>query len=149
MKGYWNRPEETAEVLVDGWFLSGDLGFEDQEGYFSIIDRKKDLILVNGMNVYPRMVEEVLLAHPLILDVAVVGEPDERHGEVPVAFIVLKSSSKVTPRELRDHCRDRLGRHQIPKRMEFIEALPRNASGKVMKRELRRSGEIERGIRSI
>lgn len=146
MKGYWGRPDETAEVLRDGWLLTGDLGSEDEDGYFSIVDRKKDLILVNGMNVYPRMVEEVVQSCPGVLEVAVVGELDDRHGEVPVAYVVLLPGSSLTVGRLREHARTRLGRHQIPKRMVILDCLPRNAGGKILKRELRKAGEVERGV---
>jgi long-chain acyl-CoA synthetase len=98
------------------------------------------------MNVYPRVIEEVLYAHPAVAVAAVVGDPDPRHGEVPVAYLALKPDTAVTVTELRDWCRARLGRHEVPRRLEIHEALPRNAAGKILKRELRRSGEQERGV---
>ena len=146
MQGYWGKPEETREVFLDGWFLTGDLGLRDRDGYFSIVDRKKDLIIVNGMNVYPRMIEEVLNAHADVLEVAVVGEINERHGEVPVAYLAIREGADLDARSLRDYCRSQLGRHQIPKRFEILDALPKNAAGKIMKRELRKHGEVERGV---
>lgn len=146
MQGYWRQPDATSEVFLDGWFLTGDLGMQDEDGYFSIVDRKKDLIIVNGMNVYPRMIEEVLNAHPDVLEAAVIGERNERHGEVPVAYVALTPLARLEARQLRDYCRSRLGTHQIPKRFEIREALPKNAAGKIMKRELRKQGEIERGV---
>ena len=149
MKGYWNQPQATAEVFLDGWFLTGDLGTCDVDGYFSIVDRKKDLIIVNGMNVYPRMIEEVLHDFPGMREVAVVGEANARHGEVPVAFVVIENHENTSERDLRDYCRGILGRHQIPKRFVFLPELPKNAAGKVLKRELCRLGEVERGVRGL
>jgi long-chain acyl-CoA synthetase len=110
------------------------------------VDRIKDLIIVNGMNVYPRVIEEVLYAHPAVAEVAVVGDADPRHGEVPVAHLALKPDLTVDLAELRDWCRARLGRHEVPRRFEVHGVLPRNAAGKILKRELRRVGERERGV---
>lgn len=149
MKGYWNRPEATEEVLRDGWLLTGDLGTCDEDGYFSIVDRKKDLIIVNGMNVYPRMIEEILHRFPGLKEAAVVGEPSELHGEVPVAYVAVDGAGPDTAAELRAFCRDALGRHQVPKRFEIVEALPRNAAGKILKRQLRKQGEVERGVQGL
>ncbi|MGZ8215996.1 long-chain-fatty-acid--CoA ligase [Methylomagnum sp.] len=149
MKGYWNRPEETAEVFRDGWLLTGDLGTRDEDGYFSIVDRKKDLIIVNGMNVYPRMIEEVLYRLPGLKEAAVVGEFSELHGEVPVAYVAVDEAAGLTEASLRAHCRECLGRHQVPKRFEILPQLPKNATGKILKRELRKQGEIERGVRGL
>lgn len=146
MKGYWNQPEATAEVMNEGWLLTGDLGTRDADGYFSIVDRKKDLIIVNGMNVYPRMIEEVIHGVLSVREVAVIGEPDGLHGEVPVAYLACDPESTVDEKMLRQHCRAHLGRHQIPKRFVFMSSLPRNAAGKILKRELRLDGERERGI---
>lgn len=146
MKGYWKQPEATAEVFRGGWFLTGDLGTRDEDGYFSIVDRKKDLIIVNGMNVYPRMIEELLHAYPGIREAAVIGEQSELHGEVPVAYLAVDEHLFTGDKALREHCRQLLGRHQVPKRFEILEELPKNAAGKIMKRELRKHGEIERGI---
>lgn len=147
MKGYWNQPEATAEIMREGWFLTGDLGTRDTDGYISIVDRKKDLIIVNGMNVYPRMIEEVIHRLPAVSEVAVVGEPDGLHGEVPVAYLACDPRSKLDEKALRQHCRTHLGRHQVPKRFVFMSSLPRNAGGKILKRELRLDGERERGVR--
>lgn len=146
MKGYWNQPQATHEVMREGWLLTGDLGTRDSDGYFSIVDRKKDLIIVNGMNVYPRMIEEVLHGIPGVREVAVIGEPDGLHGEVPVAYLGCDPESAIDEKQLRSHCRTHLGRHQLPKRFVFLEALPRNAAGKILKRELRLDGERERGV---
>jgi long-chain acyl-CoA synthetase len=149
MKGYWNRPEETAEVFRDGWFLTGDLGTRDEDGYFSIVDRKKDLIIVNGMNVYPRMIEEVLHRFPGLREVAVVGEPNDLHGEVPVAYLALDPAHPAGEAELRAFCRKHLGRHQIPRRFVLLPELPKNATGKILKREMGKQGEIERGVKDL
>ena len=146
MKGYWNQAEATAEVMREGWLLTGDLGTRDNDGYFSIVDRKKDLIIVNGMNVYPRMIEEVLYGIASVREVAVIGEPDGLHGEVPVAYLACDPATDLDEKTLRLHCRSHLGRHQIPKRFVFMPALPRNAAGKILKRELRLDGERERGV---
>jgi long-chain acyl-CoA synthetase len=149
MKGYWNLPAATAEVFRDGWFLTGDLGTEDEDGYFTIVDRKKDLIIVNGMNVYPRVIEEALYLFPPVKEVAVVGEPHELHGEIPVAFIVLNESQTATEADIRAWCRQRLGRHEIPRKIFLIPELPKNATGKILKRQLRKQGEVERGVRGL
>jgi long-chain acyl-CoA synthetase len=139
---------ETKEAFFGEWFRTGDLGTEDDDGYFCIVDRKKDMIIVNGMNVYPRIIEEVLYQHPAIREAAVVGEPDKLHGEIPVAFVALKEGAETTAQELRQHCRDNIGRHEVPRKVHLIPQLPKNAAGKILKRELRKSGEYERGIES-
>ncbi len=149
MEGYYNLPEATQESFFGDWFRTGDLGTRDRDGYFYLVDRIKDLIIVNGMNVYPRVVEEVLYAHPAVAEAAVVGDADPRHGEVPVAHLAFKPGISATASELRGWCRERLGRHELPRRFEIREALPRNAAGKIMKRELRRTGETERGVSSV
>ncbi|MBP7828360.1 MAG: long-chain fatty acid--CoA ligase [Kiritimatiellae bacterium] len=146
MKGYWRLPAETAEAFFGEWFRTGDLGTEDEDGYFSIVDRKKDMIIVNGMNVYPRVVEELLYKHPAVREAAVIGEPDDLHGEVPVAYLSLKEGAAATEAQVRAFCRESLGRHEIPRRVVFLPDLPKNAAGKIMKRELRKDGERERGV---
>lgn len=146
MRGYWQQPEATAEVFRDGWFLTGDLGTRDADGYFSIVDRKKDLVIVNGMNVYPRMIEEVLYRYPGLSEAAVVGEASALHGEVPVAYVALAAGAQTTEKALRDFCRQHLGRHQVPRRFVILPELPKNAAGKIIKRALSRQGEIERGV---
>ena len=146
MKGYWKHPEETAASFFGEWFRTGDLGTRDEDDYFFIVDRKKDMIIVNGMNVYPRIVEECLVRHPAVREAAVVGERDPLHGEIPVAHVAAREGAAVTESELRAWCRDHLGRHEIPRRFVLTPALPRNAAGKVLKRELRRQGELERGV---
>jgi len=150
MRGYWNLPDETAQSFHDDpagpWFRTGDLGRRDADGWFYLVDRIKDLIISNGMNVYPRIIEEALVRHPGVAEAAVVGEPHRVHGEIPVAHVTLVSEGAVDAAVLKDWCRKHLGRHEIPRRIEIIAALPKNAAGKVLKRELRRAGEIERGI---
>ncbi len=148
MKGYYNLPEATREAFFGDWFRTGDLGTRDADGYFYLVDRIKDLIIVNGMNVYPRVIEEVLYGHPGVAEAAVVGDPDPRHGEIPVAHVALRPEADPAhaAAELRDWCRERLGRHEVPRRFVIRASLPRNAAGKILKRELRLAGEHERGV---
>jgi fatty-acyl-CoA synthase len=134
-KGYWRDPEATAAAFAGGWFHTGDVGVVDEDGYLFIVDRLKDMIVSGGENIAGSEVERVLYEHEAVLEAAVVGRPDERWGEVPVAFVVLRSPA--TEEELLEHCRARLARYKVPKSVEFIDALPRNPSGKVLKRELR------------
>ena len=143
MKGYWNRDDETAKSFFGEWFRTGDLGKRDDDNYFFIVDRIKDLIIVNGMNVYPRVVEEVLYQHPDIVECAVIGEKDELHGENVVAYIVASEGKSITISDMRKFCRDKLGRYQIPKKFNFIDSLPKNATGKIMKRELKEAVAAE------
>ena len=146
ISGYWKNPDATEESFFGDWFRTGDLGNVDEDGYFSIVDRKKDLIIVNGMNVYPRQVEEVIYRMPQVAEVAVVPEPERLHGEVPRAVIALKEGQELTQQEVMSFCRTHLGRFQVPRIVEFMDALPKNATGKILKRELTRKGEVERGI---
>jgi long-chain acyl-CoA synthetase len=148
MKGYWGRPEDTREAFFGEWFRTGDLGCRDGDGYFFIVDRKKDMVIVNGMNVYPRIIEDILYRHPAVRDAAVVGRPHKLHGEIPVAYIVLKEGGTSSEKDILDFCRQSLGRHEIPRRVHFRADLPRTATGKILKRELRLAGEVERGIES-
>ena len=146
MKGYWKRPEETQESFYGSWFRTGDLGHEDEDGYFYIVDRIKDMIIVNGMNVYPRVVEEVLYQCPAIREAAVVGEAHTLHGEIPIAYVALHHEASATAQEIRTHCQAHLGRHQVPRKVIFLSELPKNATGKIVKRELSKAGEVERGF---
>jgi long-chain acyl-CoA synthetase len=146
MRGYWGLPGETASSFFDDWFRTGDLGWRDADGYLYLVDRIKDLIITNGMNVYPRVIEESLYQHPEVAEAAVVAEPHPLHGEVPVAYVVPQPGATLAPAALRDWCRARLGRHEVPRRILVREALPKNAAGKILKRELRRQGELERGV---
>jgi len=136
MAGYWNQPEETAAVLRDGWLFTGDVATMDEEGYFRIVDRRKDMIIVGGMNVYPREVEEVLMAHSAIAEAAVVGEPEERLGEVPRAYVVLAPRASITEEEILAYCRENLSRYKVPVALEFRTELPRSFIGKVLRRVL-------------
>jgi long-chain acyl-CoA synthetase len=145
MLGYYNLPEATAEAMRSGWYHTGDIGKVDEDGYFYIVDRKKDMIIVGGLNVYPREVEEVLHTHPAVAEAAVVGEYDELRGEAPVAFVVLKPDAQATERELIRYCRERLANFKVPRRVEFRESLPKIGAGKVLKRLLRKEVEQERG----
>lgn len=149
MQGYWKQPEATAEVMREGWLLTGDLGTEDEDGYFTIVDRKKDLIIVNGMNVYPRMIEEVLYRFPPIKEAAVVGEPSELHGEIPVAYVALDVPGAADEAAIRAHCRDNLGHFQVPRKIFILPELPKTSTGKLLKRELRKQGEVERGVKDL
>ena len=137
--GYLNRPEETAHALVDGWFRSGDLGTKDADGFITIVDRKKDLVIRGGFNVYPREVEEALARHPAVVQVAVIGVPDEVHGEEICAVIVPEAAGAVTPEDIIEWSKERLGRHKYPRQVRFVESLPMGPSFKVLKRELRRT----------
>jgi len=135
MKGYWNNPEATAKTLRDGWLWTGDMGRMDEDGYVSLQDRSKDVIITGGSNVYPREVEEVLLSHPEVHEVAVVGHKDAEWGEVVVAFVVCAEG--IGPEVLDALCLDRIARFKRPKSYRFVEALPKNNYGKVLKTELR------------
>jgi long-chain acyl-CoA synthetase len=136
MLGYLNRPDETAKTIVDGWLCTGDIGTMDEEGFFRIVDRKKDMIIVSGFNVYPAEIEDVIARHPKVLEVAVIGIPDERCGEAVKAFIVRKDKS-LTDSEILGHCREYLTGYKLPKFIEFRESLPKSNIGKVLRRELR------------
>mgnify|MGYP001270313879 CR=1 FL=1 len=136
-RGYWRNPEATEAAFAGGWFHTGDVGVRDEDGYLWIVDRLKDMILSGGENIAGSEVERVLYEHPAVLECAVVGRPDERWGEVPVAFVALKEGSTATADELVEHCRGQLAKFKVPKDVTFVEALPRNPSGKVLKRELR------------
>ncbi|HWC34533.1 MAG TPA: long-chain fatty acid--CoA ligase [Mycobacteriales bacterium] len=136
-KGYWRDPDATATAFAGGWFHSGDIGVRDDDGYLFIVDRLKDMILSGGENIASSEIERVLYAHPDVIEAAVVGRPDERWGEVPVAFVVRRDGATVTPAALVAHCRTELAKFKVPKDVTFLDALPRNPSGKVLKRELR------------
>lgn len=136
-KGYWRDPDATRTAFEGGWFHTGDIGVKDDDGYLYIVDRLKDMIVSGGENIASSEIERVLYEHDAILEVAVVGRPDDRWGEVPVAYVVLNESATTTTEELIAHCRDQLARFKVPKAVMVIDALPRNPSGKVLKRELR------------
>ncbi len=137
MKGYYKRPEATAEAIRNGWFHTGDLAKKDEEGYFFIVDRVKDMIIRGGFNVYPREIEEVLYAHPAVAEAAVIGVPDQALGEEIKAVVALKPGQSATEQELIDYCKERLAAYKYPRSVEFRESLPKTATGKILKRELK------------
>jgi long-chain acyl-CoA synthetase len=137
MKGYYKRPEATAQAIHDGWFHSGDIGRRDEDGYFYIVDRVKDMIIRGGFNVYPREIEEVLLTHPAISLAAVVGIPHERHGEEVKAFVILKQGAELSEAELVAWSKQNMADYKYPRLVEFRTSLPMTATGKILKRELR------------
>lgn len=136
MPGYWQNPEATAQTLRDGWLWTGDLGSLDEDGFLTLTDRSKDLIISGGTNIYPREVEEALLEHPLVREVSVVGAPDPEWGETVVAFVVCADPAPGTE-ELDSHCLSRIARFKRPKAYRFVPELPKNNYGKVLKTELR------------
>lgn len=136
MKGYWNNPEATEEVLKDGWLLTGDMGKMDEDGYFYVVDRKKDVIIAGGFNIYPREIEEVLFEHPDIVEAAVIGVPDDYRGETVKAVIVPKPGAKLDEKQLDEYCRKHLAAFKVPRIYEFREELPKSVIGKVLKRQL-------------
>ncbi|GAB2522516.1 long-chain-fatty-acid--CoA ligase [Spirosoma aerophilum] len=138
MVGYWNKPDATADVLRDGWLYSGDIGYIDNEGWLFIVDRKKDMIIAGGYNIYPRELDEVLYSHPAILEACCVGIPDAYRGETVKAFIVLKPGETLTADQVSAFCRERLAAYKIPKHIEFLGELPKSVVGKILRRELLR-----------
>ena len=137
MQGYWNRPEETSKVMTDdGYFRTGDIGHMSEDGYVKIVDRKKDMILVSGFNVYPNEIEDVVSSHPGVFESAAVGVPDEKSGEAVKVFVVKKDES-LTEDDLRSFCRDQLTGYKNPRYFEFKDELPKTNVGKILRRELR------------
>jgi long-chain acyl-CoA synthetase len=137
MKGYYKRPEANAVAIKDGWFTTGDVAHVDADGYYFIVDRKKDMIIRGGFNVYPREVEEVLYAHPAVAEAAVIGVAHESHGEEVKAVLALKAGQQATEKEIIAYCKERLAAYKYPRLVEFRDALPKTATGKILKRELR------------
>jgi long-chain acyl-CoA synthetase len=137
MKGYWNKPGETANALRDGWLYTGDVARMDEDGFFYIVQRKKDMIIVSGFNVYPNEVEDVIFTHPAVVEAAVIGVPDEYRGEAVKAFVVLKPETSVSVEEIVEYCRERMAKYKVPSHVVFVQALPKSAVGKVLRRELR------------
>jgi long-chain acyl-CoA synthetase len=136
-KGYWSAPAETAAAFADGYLLTGDIGYMDADGYFYLVDRKKDMIISGGFNVYPRTIEEAIYEHPAVAEVIVIGERDAYRGEAAKAFVQLKAGAKpFTLDELRAFLADKLGRHEMPTHLEFRDTLPKTAVGKLSKKEL-------------
>lgn len=138
MRGYWNRPEDTAAAIRDGWFHTGDLARRDDDGYYYIVDRSKDMIIRGGYNVYPREVEEVFYEHPDVAECAVVGVPDERLGEEVSAFVALRAGAAATPEELQAYVKARVAPYKYPRTIHLVEGLPKEPTGKILKRELPR-----------
>jgi long-chain acyl-CoA synthetase len=137
MQGYWNKPEETANVLKDGWLHSGDIGHMDDDGFFYITDRQKDMIIYKGYNVYPRELEEVLFTHPDVAQCAVIGKPDLAVGEAPVAFVQLMPDAQINDTQLMGFINDQVAAYKKIREIRFLDAIPVSAAGKVLKRELR------------
>jgi long-chain acyl-CoA synthetase len=137
VESYRNRPEETAQTIRNGWVYTGDIGYFDDEGYLFVVDRKKELIISGGYNIYPREVDEVLHSHPDTLEVATVGMKDTFRGEIPVAFVVLKPGRTITEDDLLAWCTKRLVDYKVPRRIEFLDALPKTGPGKIDKLKLR------------
>ena len=134
---YWNLPDDTRETIVDGWVYTGDVGYYDEKGYVYIVDRRKDMIVSGGENIYPREVEEVLYSHPAIQEAAVIGIPDPYWVEKVHAVVTLNEGASVTEDELIAFCKEKIARFKAPKSVEFVDSLPKNPSGKILKRELR------------
>ncbi len=137
MKGYWNMPEETAGTLKDGWLYTGDIAYMDEDGYVFIVDRKKDMIIAGGFNIYPRDIDEVLYEHPKIADAVSIGVPDEYRGETVKVFVVVKPGEMLTEEEVIAHCEERLASYKVPRLVEFRDQLPKTMVGKVLRKELR------------
>lgn len=136
MRGYWNMPEETATVLRNGWLYTGDVARRDEDGYFYLVDRKKDVIIASGFNIYPREIDEVLYAHPKVREAVAVGIPDPYRGETVKVFVVLKSGEVATEEEIIGYCRQHLARYKVPTAVEFRSSLPKSMVGKVLRRAL-------------
>jgi long-chain acyl-CoA synthetase len=136
MKGYWGRPEATAEAVPDGWFRTGDIATKDADGYYFIVDRKKDLIIRGGYNVYPREIEETLYEHPAVAEAAVVGWAHPELGEEIGAAVALKAGASADPDELRDFVKERVAAYKYPRKVWFVDALPKGPTGKILRREV-------------
>jgi long-chain acyl-CoA synthetase len=139
MAGYINRPDETALALREGWLLTGDIATFDEEGYFTIVDRKKDMIISGGFNIYPRDIDEVLFSHPKVREACAIGTPDQYSGERVKAFVVLKPDETATESEIIDYCKENLAKYKVPKYVEFVDDLPKSAIGKILRKELKRT----------
>ncbi|WP_028067081.1 long-chain-fatty-acid--CoA ligase [Solirubrobacter soli] len=143
MKGYWNRPDATADVMRDGWFATGDMATVDDDGYFFIVDRKKDMIIRGGYNVYPREIEEVLYEHPAVSEAAVVGVPDDALGEEVAAAVVLKTGAEASADDIRAYVKERVAAYKYPRQIWFSSELPKGPTGKILKREIKAPSEVE------
>lgn len=142
MQGYLNQPEATAIALKDGWFHTGDIGKIDESGYIFIVDRKKDIVIVGGLNVYPREIEECLYRYPGVLEAAVIGVSDKDRGECPEAYVVLKPEVEVSPKEIGIFCHENLASFKCPRSFKIVERLPKNASGKIDKKQMKEAREL-------
>ena len=137
MKGYWKMPEETAKTIRDGWLFTGDIARMDEDGYFYIMDIKKDMIIAGGFNIYPKDIDQILAEHPKVAEAVAVGIPDRYRGETVKAFVVLKPGETATEEEILDFCRQNLAKYKVPTRVEFRPSLPRASSSKILRRTLR------------
>jgi len=136
MKGYYKKPQETAEVLRDGWLHTGDMGYYDGDGYFFMVDRKKELINVGGEKVFPREVEEVMYKHPAVADAVLIPQADAKLGEIPVAVVVPRPGATVSEKDIKDYIGERLARFKVPRRVYILAQVPRSPVGKILKKEL-------------
>jgi acyl-CoA synthetase (AMP-forming)/AMP-acid ligase II len=137
MSGYWRKPDETRDVMAGGWLHTGDMGYYDEKGFIYIVDRKKDMIITGGENVFPREVEELLYCHPAVLEAAVIGVPDDVWVERVHAEVVLKEGRVASAEEIIEFCKERLARYKAPRSVRLVDALPKNPQGKILKREIR------------
>ncbi|MDW7729729.1 MAG: long-chain fatty acid--CoA ligase [Bacillota bacterium] len=137
MKGYYKNPDATAEILKEGWLYTGDIGFMDEDGYLSVIDRKKDIIIAGGFNIYPNEVDEILYSHPRIAEACTIGVPDQYRGETVKAFVVLQEGENIDPEEIIDYCRQSLAAYKLPTEVEFVDSLPKSGVGKILRRILK------------
>jgi long-chain acyl-CoA synthetase len=144
MRGYWKQPEETARVLRDGWLHTGDLAVMDEDGYFKIVGRTKDMINCAGFKVYPDEVDQLLMAHPAILETATIGVPHPTRGETVKSFVVLNAGAKLSAEALQAYCREHLASYKVPREIEFLDELPKSAVLKILRRELRDREMIKR-----
>jgi long-chain acyl-CoA synthetase len=138
LKGYYRNPEATATAFRNGWFHTGDIGYRDADGFYYIVDRKSDMIIRGGENIYPREIDEVLYQHPAVAAAATIGVPDELYGEEVAAFVVLKEGGEATETEIIDFCRSRLADYKCPKSVRIVDEIPKGPTGKLLKRELAR-----------
>ena len=142
MKGYWDMPEETAKAIVDGWFHTGDIARTDENGNYFIVDRKKDMIIRGGYNIYPREIEEVLYEHPAVAEAAVIGVPDARFGEQVAACVALKPGATATAAELSQFVKSKVAAYKYPRQIWLVDALPKGPTGKILKREIARPASL-------
>jgi Acyl-CoA synthetases (AMP-forming)/AMP-acid ligases II len=143
MQGYWNNPEETAGQLKDGWLHTGDIAIRDEDGYIFIVDRKKDMIIAGGFNIYPRDIDEVLFQHPKVAEAVALGVKDEYRGETVKAFVVLKPGETCTQEEIIKFCKEKLAPYKVPKLVEFRDSIPKSVIGKILRKVLREEEEAK------